>query len=104
MTFSFRFITICGLVINLCRRFFVFLFQKGMIVKHKFDWIGKEKPISSMFVGTSPEFEIALYTVCFYARPGSRCPVKLNGKDINIQTHYSYRQGKRYVGSAFPDI
>lgn len=81
-----------------------FKLQKGMIVKHKFDWIGKEKPISSMFVGTSPEFEIALYTVCFYARPGSRCPVKLNGKDVNIQTHYSYRQGKRYVGSAFPDI
>lgn len=57
-----------------------------------------------MFVGTSPEFEIALYTVCFYARPGARCPVKLNGKNVNIQTHYMNRLGNRYVASAFPDI
>jgi len=83
---------------------YVSLGNKGRIVKHKFDWINHEKPISSMFVGTSPEFEIALYTVCYYARPGQRCAVKLNGKDVNITTHYSYRQGKRYVGSAFPDI
>ncbi|CAL8111365.1 unnamed protein product [Orchesella dallaii] len=82
----------------------VSLGDKGMIVKHKFDWNSKEKPISSMFVGTSPEFEIALYSVCFYTRPGSRCPVKLNGKNVSVATHYLYRQGKRYVGSAFPDI
>jgi len=83
---------------------YVNLGNKGKIVKHKFDWNNKEKPISSMFVGTSPEFEMALYTVCFYTRPGQRCAVKLNGKDVNITTHYLYRQGKRYVGSAFPDI
>ncbi|XP_021945616.1 poly(U)-specific endoribonuclease homolog isoform X2 [Folsomia candida] len=77
---------------------------KGKILKHKFDWNNREKPISSMFVGTSPEFEIALYTVCFYARPGARCPVKLNGKNVNIQTHYMNRLGNRYVASAFPDI
>jgi len=78
--------------------------SRGKIIKHKFDWEGVEKPISSMFVGTSPEFEMALYTVCFYARPGAQCPVKLGGKNVKVQTHYMNRQGKRYVASAFPDI
>lgn len=78
--------------------------QKGKIVKQKFDWNNKEKQIGSMFVGTSPEFEIALYTVCYYSRPGARCPVKLNGRNVIIQTHYINRQGKRYIGSAYPDI
>lgn len=84
--------------------YFSVFFQKGKIIKHKFDWESKEKPISSMFVGTSPEFEMALYTVCYYARPGAKCPVKLNGRTVNIQTHYINKQGKRYIGSAYPDI
>jgi len=28
----------------------------------------KEKPICSTFLGTSPEFEIAAYTLCFYCK------------------------------------
>jgi len=83
---------------------FFFFWQKGKIIKHKFDWINTEKPISSMFVGTSPEFEMALYSVCFFARPGGRCNVKLNGKNVPIQTHFINRQGRRYVASAYPDI
>jgi len=78
--------------------------QKGMVLKHNFNWNGTTKPVTSMFIGTSPEFEFALYTVCFYVRPAARCPVTIAGKSVPITTHFINRQGKRYVGSAFPDI
>ena len=28
----------------------------------------KEKPMCSTFLGTSPEFEIAAYTICFFTK------------------------------------
>lgn len=31
----------------------------------QFTWNGALKPVSSSFVGTSPEFEMALYTLCY---------------------------------------
>ena len=31
----------------------------------QFEWKGRLKPVSSSFIGTSPEFELALYTLCF---------------------------------------
>lgn len=57
-----------------------------------------------MFVGTSPEFEMAIYTVCFYVRSGKRCPITLNGKTINIQTHFINRRGKHYLATSYADI
>ncbi|ODM96550.1 Poly(U)-specific endoribonuclease [Orchesella cincta] len=39
--------------------------RKGSILEFTFDWNSTKKPISSMVIGTSPELELALYTVCF---------------------------------------
>ena len=39
----------------------------------QFLWGGIEKSVSSTFVGTSPEFEFALYTMCF-----------MNGEEHNL--------------------
>jgi poly(U)-specific endoribonuclease len=36
------------------------------LVTIQFRWNGGIKPVSSSFIGTSPEFEVALYTICFY--------------------------------------
>ncbi|NXS10222.1 ENDOU endoribonuclease, partial [Neodrepanis coruscans] len=36
----------------------------------QFSWDGFHKEVGSAFIGSSPEFEFGLYTLCFLARPG----------------------------------
>lgn len=80
------------------------LLQKGSIVKMHVKFNGHDKPVVSMFVGTSPELEMALYTVCFYARPNGNCPVSLGGTKFNIITRKFRYRGKDLIGTAYPDI
>ncbi|XP_069689759.1 endoribonuclease CG2145-like isoform X2 [Periplaneta americana] len=77
---------------------------KGAILKLHYKWSNVLKPVGSMFVGTSPELEMALYTVCFLVHPDEKCQVRMAGKNFSIRTHtYRYR-GKNTIGSAFPEI
>ncbi|XP_040281878.1 poly(U)-specific endoribonuclease-D-like [Bufo bufo] len=66
------------------------------------------KTVGSFFIGSSPEFEIAMYTLCYVTRPGSLCTVKLGGSSLKIQTYSwdnsSYGNGKRYLASSYPNI
>lgn len=62
------------------------------------------KPVNAMFIGTSPDLEIALYTVCFTMRADQECPVSLGGQKFNIRTHTFRYRGKNLIGSAFPEI
>ena len=41
--------------------------NEQLITMIQFEWKVARKPVSSSLVGTSPEFEIALYTMCFMA-------------------------------------
>ncbi|XP_071517795.1 endoribonuclease Arlr-like isoform X3 [Panulirus ornatus] len=77
---------------------------KGKVIKLRFNWLNKPKPVGSIFVGTTPELEIALYTLCFLAKPNANCPVKLAGKKFSIQTWTSNISGKTVIGSAYPNI
>ncbi|KAG5879111.1 hypothetical protein JTB14_031659 [Gonioctena quinquepunctata] len=78
--------------------------NKGAIVKYHFTFHDVDKPVGSMFVGTSPELEMALYSTCFVLRADRICPLKMNGNRFIIRT-YSYRyRGKNMIGSAFPEI
>ncbi|KAF3448206.1 hypothetical protein FNV43_RR08919 [Rhamnella rubrinervis] len=63
----------------------------------QFEWNGVLKSVSSTLVGVSPEFEIALYTLCFYAG-GEDNHIQLGPYSVNIKC---YRFGDR-IGTVFP--
>lgn len=62
------------------------------------------QPVTSLFVGTSPELEMALYTMCFYTRPNYPCPIKLGGKEFVIIANRANYFGKDILVSAYPDL
>ncbi|XP_042873740.1 poly(U)-specific endoribonuclease-like [Penaeus japonicus] len=78
--------------------------DKGEIVMDHFDWLNTPKPKGSMMVGTSPELDMAMFTVCFLARPDSKCPVQMNNHEFRVQTWTLNYNGHVLVGSAYPDI
>ena len=39
-----------------------------------------------MFLGSSPQLELALYTVCLLVRPDTKCHVSIAGTPVYIQT------------------
>lgn len=78
--------------------------NKGQIAKVRFSLNGLNKPSNSLFIGTSPELELALYTVCFELRADQECRLAYGGKDFNIVTHTFRYRGKNLIGSAYPEI
>jgi poly(U)-specific endoribonuclease len=95
---------------------------KGGVIKSVFEWDGMVKPVSSarqcrtaycklhslqvssIFIGLSPELELIVYTLCALLKPDKRCNISLAGKTIPIQTHVFTMRGKKYLGSAYPDL
>lgn len=67
-----------------------------------FTWLNNNKPISSMFIRTSPEVEIALYTLCLLSRMGNGCPVRLNGTN-QVITAWDMTGLPKTIGSAYPN-
>uniref|UniRef100_H3DAR4 Uridylate-specific endoribonuclease n=1 Tax=Tetraodon nigroviridis TaxID=99883 RepID=H3DAR4_TETNG len=72
----------------------------------QFMWDGYYKQVGSAVIGCSPEFDLALYSLCYIARPGKQCRLSLGGKELVIQTYTwdnsTYGDGKKFIGSAFP--
>lgn len=68
-----------------------------------FKWMGYRKPITGLFIGSSPEFELAIYTICFLTRPNESCAVSLDGRTRKVLTHRMFAKGGLLtVGSAYP--
>jgi poly(U)-specific endoribonuclease len=61
------------------------------------------KCIGSFTVGTSPEIEMALYTICFYARSEKKCTMALNNVPLVITTFPQVYKGETYVGTSYCD-
>jgi poly(U)-specific endoribonuclease len=62
---------------------------------------GEVKDVSSMFVGSSPEFEMALYSLCFFA--GNEVNrVECGGYDLDIKCYRIKSQNGDKVGTCFP--
>ena len=82
---------------------FIYFLQKGSLLKVVIKANEIVQP-TSLFVGTLPELEMALYTVCFYARPNGLCPISLGGTKFNIFTHTFHSWGKDFLDVAVPDL
>ncbi|XP_015122473.1 basic proline-rich protein [Diachasma alloeum] len=73
--------------------------DKATLLKFNLKMGDAVKQNVTMLIGTSPELEMALYTVCFYARPNDICPVSLGGTQFYIYTH-----SFRYFGKDLIDV
>ncbi|XP_055973876.1 uridylate-specific endoribonuclease [Sorex fumeus] len=75
------------------------------VLAMQFNWDGYYKEVGSAFIGSSPEFEFALYSLCFIARPGRMCQLSLGGYPLAIQTYAwdktTYGNGKKYIATAY---
>lgn len=72
----------------------------------QFKWDGYYKQVGSAVIGCSPEFDFAMYSLCYITRPGKQCRLSLGGKELIIQTYTwdktTYGDGKKFIASAFP--
>ncbi|XP_050576674.1 endoribonuclease CG2145-like isoform X3 [Bombus affinis] len=75
--------------------------NKAVILEIYFTYTGKRKR-SSMFIGTTPELEIALYTLCVFTRPNKRCQLSFGGFKFYVQTYILQNNGTKFIGTAFP--
>ncbi|XP_031775682.1 uncharacterized protein LOC100864928 [Apis florea] len=72
------------------------------LVKLNFQIDGIVRSNVTIFVGTLPELEMALYTICFYARSNNLCPVSFNGTKFNIYTHSFTYFGNEIIDLGLP--
>ncbi|KAH9518607.1 hypothetical protein Btru_005759 [Bulinus truncatus] len=56
------------------------------IVGAAFSWNNHVKTMGSFFIGVSPEFEIAIYSLCFLTSSDRECKITLNGSPVTIMT------------------
>ncbi|KAM6100958.1 uridylate-specific endoribonuclease C-like [Pterocles gutturalis] len=72
----------------------------------QFRWDGHLKSVGSTLLGSSPEFDLALYTLCHVTRPDHACHITLGGEAATIQTYAwansFYGDNRRFVASAYP--
>ena len=76
-----------------------------MAISFKWNHGGNDymKPRTGLWIGSSPEFELAIYTICFLTRLGDECAVSLDGRTMKVLTHAMYAKGGILtVGSAYP--
>nr|XP_012149082.1 PREDICTED: poly(U)-specific endoribonuclease homolog [Megachile rotundata]XP_012149083.1 PREDICTED: poly(U)-specific endoribonuclease homolog [Megachile rotundata]XP_012149084.1 PREDICTED: poly(U)-specific endoribonuclease homolog [Megachile rotundata]XP_012149085.1 PREDICTED: poly(U)-specific endoribonuclease homolog [Megachile rotundata]XP_012149087.1 PREDICTED: poly(U)-specific endoribonuclease homolog [Megachile rotundata]XP_012149088.1 PREDICTED: poly(U)-specific endoribonuclease homol len=76
--------------------------SSSSLVKLNFQMNGIIRPNATIFVGTLPELEMALYTICFYARSNSLCPVMLGKTQFNIYTHSFIYFGNEVIDLGLP--
>ena len=77
---------------------------RGGIITSSFEWNENGwkymKSYSGMFIGFSPEMELALFTLAYLLNPGRTLSISLGGSKLEIQTHIS----DNCLHSAYPRI
>ncbi|XP_058852575.1 uridylate-specific endoribonuclease B-like [Acipenser ruthenus] len=69
------------------------------ILALQFSWKNRIKSKGSIFIGVSPEFEFALYTLCFLTSPNERVKVTFSLYEVEIVCHH-YNQ--KHIGTTYP--
>uniref|UniRef100_UPI00398F55DF uridylate-specific endoribonuclease B n=1 Tax=Pristiophorus japonicus TaxID=55135 RepID=UPI00398F55DF len=57
------------------------------LITLQFSWKKGVKPQGSCFMGVSPEFEFALYTITFLTSPGQQLKLRFNQYEVKIVCH-----------------
>ena len=60
--------------------------------------------ISTMFVGFSPELELAIYTLAVLVKPDEALDINLGGKIFQIKTYMLQNDSKKYLAGAYVDF
>jgi len=73
----------------------------------QFTWHGVEKSVGSSFIGVSPEFELALYTMCFLVGD-QKTSIQLATGSVEDDTFeldiVCYKMAHDKVGTSYPEI
>ncbi|XP_061775515.1 uridylate-specific endoribonuclease C-like [Nerophis ophidion] len=72
------------------------------VLNLQFSWKGLVKPIGGSFIGVSPEFEVALFTVIFLASTEKRMSVLVKVDEYTLEL-VVYRHG-RSIGTSYPKL
>ncbi|KAE9550443.1 hypothetical protein FO519_006358 [Halicephalobus sp. NKZ332] len=83
---------------------------KGFIIKRfdvfamtRYTWQGVIKRTGGFFVGTSPEFDMAIYTMCFLSRRGFKtCDFDLDGCPFSVTSYDMSQFNKVFIGTIYP--
>ncbi|AWP08645.1 putative poly(U)-specific endoribonuclease-C-like isoform 4 [Scophthalmus maximus] len=76
--------------------------QDDHVLNLQFSWHGLVKPVGSAFIGTSPEFEMALFTVVFLMNTERSTTVLVNIDQCQMEL-VVIRHG-RSLGTAYPKL
>lgn len=96
---SFLFTTSRCQPLTLCFCLFMQPDENKHILALQFSWKNGTKPKGSIFIGVSPEFEFALYTLCFLSSPNERVRVQFSYYHVEIVCHH-YNQ--KHIGTTYP--
>jgi len=73
------------------------------IVSVQFSWKGELKNVSTILIGASPEFEIALYTLMFLAS-GEETEVVFGGTTVVLHCFKINTRAGQFLGTCYPDL
>jgi len=76
-------------------------YNHEQLITIQFEWGGEIKPESSSFIGVSPAFEFALYTMCFLLGQ-EKSLVQVGSYMIEVTAYNMKHRGKNYIGTSFP--
>jgi len=73
------------------------------ILTLQFAWNGVEKAVGTSLIGTSLEFEMALYTTCFLVGGKDSCVTLDTGVEVFDLNIRCYRMGSNQIGNSFSE-